>query len=110
MHPFGQKCQGCIFIFPISQLKPRIDLAARRLGGLTFWNAVMFPSRPRAVIINMDRHPEASWEDVAEKLADPAKAAAVAWMEETGGEPDVVALGGGWAIVDCSKEVPAGRR
>lgn len=61
-------------------------------------------------LANMDRHPEASWEDVAKKLADPAKAAAVAWMEETGGEPDVVALGGGWAIVDCSKEVPAGRR
>ncbi len=60
-------------------------------------------------LANMDRHPEVSWEDVAEKLADPAKAAAVAWMEETGGEPDVVALGGGWAIVDCSKEVPAGR-
>jgi hypothetical protein len=45
-------------------------------------------------LANMDRHPEASWEDAAEKLADPAKAAAVAWMEETGGEPDVVALGG----------------
>lgn len=58
---------------------------------------------------NMNRHPEVSWDDVIGKL-DKDQAAAVAWMEESGGEPDVIAFPSGLAIVDCAKEAPAGRR
>lgn len=57
---------------------------------------------------NMDRHPEVSWDDVIGKL-DKDQAAAVAWMEESGGEPDVIAFPSGLAIVDCAKEAPAGQ-
>lgn len=58
---------------------------------------------------NMANHPEVSWDDVIGKL-DKDQAAAVAWMEESGGEPDVIAFPSGLAIVDCAKEAPAGRR
>lgn len=40
---------------------------------------------------NMDRHSQVSWDDVIGKL-DKDQAAAVAWMEESGGEPDVIAF------------------
>lgn len=60
-------------------------------------------------LANMDRHPDLTWDEVLGKL-DSEKKAAIEWMEETGGEPDVVALDSGLAIVDCVKEEPAGRR
>lgn len=60
---------------------------------------------------NMARHPDTAWPDVASRLnADTL--AALARMEETGGEPDVVALDGedGILFADCAAETPAGRR
>ncbi|GHN24421.1 hypothetical protein ME788_05850 [Lactobacillus delbrueckii] len=60
-------------------------------------------------LANMDRHPGLTWDEFLGKL-DSEKKAALAWMEESGGEPDVVALDSGLAIVDCAKEEPAGRR
>lgn len=63
---------------------------------------------------NMPRHPDIKWADVVVRLeATPAKLASLAMMEETGGEPDVVALDagtGGYVFTDCSTESPAGRR
>ena len=57
-------------------------------------------------------HPGLVWEQVAERLAaNPGALETVAQMEETGGEPAVVALPGeGMLICDCAKESPKGRR
>ncbi|AFM12092.1 DUF4256 domain-containing protein [Turneriella parva] len=63
---------------------------------------------------NSSRHKGISWQQVAQKLeASPAKVAALAAMETSGGEPDVVTLGKkatAICFVDCSAESPAGRR
>jgi hypothetical protein len=57
------------------------------------------------------RHPHTSWEDIEKRLiTKPDILAIIERMEETGGEPDVVELGGeGGDIyyVDCSTESPA---
>lgn len=55
------------------------------------------------------RHPKVSWDSVSKKLT-PAVLSALHEMEETGGEPDVVSLGGSLAFVDCSAETPSERR
>ena len=60
------------------------------------------------------RHKGLNWQRVADLLhADRDLWIAVAGMDATGGEPDVVKLGEGvnaWAYVDCSAESPIGRR
>lgn len=56
-----------------------------------------------------ERHPGVAWADVEGRL-DAAALKALAYMEETGGEPDVLAYGGEMYLVDCSRESPAGRR
>lgn len=64
-----------------------------------------------------DRHPQrlpdVGREELAARLrADPGALRALAWMEETGGEPDAIGLDPAAAILycDCSPESPAGRR
>lgn len=61
---------------------------------------------------NPARHPGVKWADVQAKLeASPDKLKALAEMERTGGEPDVVAAEKGQLVFfDCSAESPAGRR
>ncbi|MEG0322866.1 MAG: DUF4256 domain-containing protein [Raoultibacter sp.] len=62
---------------------------------------------------NIHRHKEVDWAQVQAALnSDSTKLWALAEMERTGGEPDVVegAVFGGLACVDCSPETPAGRR
>lgn len=63
---------------------------------------------------NMPRHQSIRWEDVQGKLeSDPQKLRALAEMERTGGEPDVVGPApdaDGYLFIDCSKETPSGRR
>lgn len=68
---------------------------------------------------NMDRHSDVAWSDVEKRLVDaPAMLRAVAGMEATGGEPDVVSAARLGVTVekdeilfcDCSAESPAGRR
>lgn len=62
---------------------------------------------------NPRRHPGIEWPEVEARLrAAPAKLAALAAMEESGGEPDVIGRGDGAALyfVDCAAESPAGRR
>lgn len=63
---------------------------------------------------NPHRHEGVAWNDVRKKLeANPEKLAALARMEETGGEPDVVgyeASSKTYRFVDCSPESPSGRR
>lgn len=63
---------------------------------------------------NMKRHQNLKWEDVARKLnAAPEKLSALHEMENTGGEPDVVAYdkrAGAYVFYDCSAESPKGRR
>ena len=63
---------------------------------------------------NPNRHPGHEWAAIQAKLeASPAKLRSLYEMEETGGEPDVVALDtqtGEYLFYDCSAESPKGRR
>lgn len=60
---------------------------------------------------HLERHPGVEWETVEALLRqDEAKLRALEWMEESGGEPDVILYEGKLAIWDCAKESPAGRR
>lgn len=61
---------------------------------------------------NLERHPDLTWPDVLTRLqADNRKLAALAEMERTGGEPDVIRLSNGDLVFcDCSAESPSGRR
>ena len=61
---------------------------------------------------HMQRHPGILWDDVAARLsAHPDAVKAIRWMEETGGEPDVIGTEDGlYLIADCAAESPAGRR
>ena len=63
-------------------------------------------------LANPHRHPSTKWEDVEVRLANSDTLAIIEKMEASGGEPDVVELGGPGDIyyVDCSVESPAGRR
>lgn len=62
-----------------------------------------------------DRHPDLSWDVIIARLssADEKTLAALLWMEETGGEPDVfgqVPASEKILFVDFASESPAGRR
>ncbi len=63
---------------------------------------------------NTARHNGLDWKDVETKLlADSRKLFTLSEMERTGGEPDVVSIGGSsgeYVFVDCSPESPKGRR
>jgi hypothetical protein len=63
---------------------------------------------------NMRRHEGIAWDAVASRLeGSPASLRAIAGMEATGGEPDVIGRdgdGGPITFCDCSAESPAGRR
>jgi hypothetical protein len=59
---------------------------------------------------NMHRHKGLKWADVEPRLKG-TKLAPLQQMEQTGGEPDVVALDSGeYVFFDCSAESPEGRR
>jgi hypothetical protein len=62
---------------------------------------------------NLSRHPGIDWTKVLAKLeANPAKLRSLQEMEESGGEPDVVAhdkKSGDFVFFDCSPESPKGR-
>lgn len=63
---------------------------------------------------NINRHPDLEWESVKAKLLRfPDKLKALLHMEESGGEPDVIAPAGRTSAIvfmDCSPESPSGRR
>jgi Protein of unknown function (DUF4256) len=63
---------------------------------------------------NMTRHKGLEWAKIQEKLeAHPEKLWSISIMEETGGEPDVVAYDtqtGAYVFYDCAAESPKGRR
>ena len=63
---------------------------------------------------NMNRHQGLEWTRIQAKLeAHPEKLWALAEMEKTGGEPDVVGYDtktGEYIFVDCAAESPEGRR
>ena len=63
---------------------------------------------------NMQRHKGIKWAEVQKRLeSKPAKLAALQHMEDTGGEPDIVAFdkkSGEYIFCDCSAQSPAGRR
>jgi hypothetical protein len=63
---------------------------------------------------NMNRHPGLAWADVQERLdQQDDKLKALADMEQTGGEPDVVGRDpktGEFIFFDCAPESPTGRR
>lgn len=63
---------------------------------------------------NMNRHKGINWSDVQLRLeSNPKKLWSLNEMEETGGEPDVIAYdkkSGEYIFYDCSEESPKGRR
>jgi hypothetical protein len=63
---------------------------------------------------NMSRHKNMIWSDVELKLmSHPEKVRSLKEMEDSGGEPDVVAFDssvGTYIFMDCSIESPKGRR
>lgn len=63
---------------------------------------------------NMARHASCDWPAIQARLrASPKKLASLQAMEDTGGEPDVIAFNaatGAYLFCDCSLETPAGRR
>lgn len=61
---------------------------------------------------NMPRHKGIAWADVQARLESDAGALkALAAMEATGGEPDVIGREGGtFVFCDCAAESPSGRR
>lgn len=61
---------------------------------------------------HMERHSSVRWSDIEQKLrGDNQKLSALALMEETGWEPDVVITSdGSIAYYDCATESPSGRR
>ena len=58
---------------------------------------------------HMNRHQGLTWEDVLPKLNEDVLKS-IDWMEETGGEPDVIVYQEALYVVDMSKESPKGRR
>ena len=59
---------------------------------------------------NMHRHEGISWEDVEKSIiSSTEKLNSLTLMEETGGEPDVIALDGKLCFIDLSKQSPKGR-
>lgn len=56
-----------------------------------------------------ERHPDLDWDQVYSRLTDQ-DLDAIAWMEKTGGEPDVIRLENRLCYVDCAAQTPAGRR
>ncbi|MCJ8161686.1 DUF4256 domain-containing protein [Acinetobacter zhairhuonensis] len=58
------------------------------------------------------RHPDLSWSDVLLKLqAHPEKIQTLHWMEQTGGEPDLIQFEQNqYFFVDYAEESPQGRR
>ena len=63
---------------------------------------------------HMERHPNISWDAVEKRLiAEPEKVKVLQTMEDTGGEPDVIAYDKNhdvFIFCDCSAESPKGRR
>ena len=63
---------------------------------------------------HMQRHEHVSWAQVAKRLADhPGALRTLGAMEDSGGEPDVIARDartGELTFCDCAPESPAGRR
>lgn len=63
---------------------------------------------------NYDRHKGCDWSDILKRLeANPGKLVSLYYMEQTGGEPDIVIAGsnkGDLMFFDCSAETPSGRR
>ncbi|MBT3253384.1 MAG: DUF4256 domain-containing protein [Candidatus Marinimicrobia bacterium] len=63
---------------------------------------------------NMVRHPQINWSTVLKKVeVSPEKLRALSEMEQSGGEPDVIAYdeeSGEFTFCDCSPESPLGRR
>jgi hypothetical protein len=82
----------------------------------------LLPSRQRELLAilearfekNKSRHPDISWAALAAKLESSAgKLWSLNEMEQTGGEPDVIAwneASSEYTFVDCSAESPNGRR
>lgn len=57
-----------------------------------------------------DRHPAVKWDDIVSRLS-PEMLHSLDWMEQTGGEPDILLLPDSQLLlVDCAPESPVGRR
>ncbi|WP_051350899.1 DUF4256 domain-containing protein [[Acholeplasma] multilocale] len=55
---------------------------------------------------NLNRHPNVLWSDVLNLLVNKEIMDAINFMEETGGEPDILKMNDNLYVVDFSKETP----
>lgn len=96
----------------------RLGIVAKATGGTRQLAAVERDSLLATLQARFERHPGRhrglTWAAVEKRLvASPAKLWALAEMERTGGEPDVVgrdAKSGELVFCDCAEESPKGRR
>ncbi|OIN66581.1 hypothetical protein BLD48_09685 [Exiguobacterium sp. KRL4] len=59
---------------------------------------------------HIHRHPTVEWNEIQTKLS-AATLRSLDWMEQSGGEPDVVSMPDGrLLVIDCAPESPTGRR
>ena len=71
----------------------------------------MLDTTKKRFLAHPERHPGVEWEAVeALLLRDEAKLRVLEWMEESGGDPDVILFEGKLGFWDCSEQSPAGRR
>lgn len=76
-----------------------------------FTDSALIETLAKRFVSNMHRHLGLNWDNILARLAaKPDKMRALADMERTGGEPDVVVLDGAHCFADCSPESPTGRR
>src|SRR5690606_1962607 len=84
---------------PIPKVKVNLDISDKK---------ALLTTLEQRFEKNMSRHKGVDWSEIKSKLNDK-KLASLNAMESTGGEPDVVKLGGKLVFVDCSEQSPERR-
>ena len=99
---------------PPSSRVPAVGLPKGREKAGTLWEGIVLDLLKKRFEDHPERHPGITWERVERRLsARPWALEALARMEETGGEPDVVHFGEEGeelAFLDCVVQSPLGRR
>ncbi|MBH1960508.1 MAG: DUF4256 domain-containing protein [Flavobacteriia bacterium] len=84
------------------------------MASLKFSSEEMLSILKTRFLKNMHRHADLDWQKIQQKLeTNPKKLSVLQKMEETGGEPDVVAFdekSGEYIFFDCAAESPKERR
>jgi hypothetical protein len=103
-----------IYVFIIAFLSSLFNPSAMASYILTTNDHSLLDTLRRRFEQHVQRHPGVVWGEIDALLRqNPAYLRALHFMEETGGEPDVVGhklANGAYWIMDCARESPVGRR